>query len=241
MAQNTFERREKKILLDTALFSEIEERILDYFNPDPHNIDGKPYEICNIYFDNDNHDVIRHSVSKPFYKEKLRLRSYGTPTLESNVFFEIKRKMKKIGTKRRAILPLSEVYDFLKSGDVPKDESYINRQVLSEIDYFIKTYDVKPMVYIGYIRNAYLGKDDPSLRLTFDRDIVTRHTDLQLEYGRYGEPLLPDGKLLMELKFSGGTPLWFARMMSDFGLTYEGFSKVGREFKASPKKQIQNV
>ncbi|MBQ8208347.1 MAG: polyphosphate polymerase domain-containing protein [Clostridia bacterium] len=241
MVQNTFERREKKILLDESLLPDIEKRILRYFVPDPHNIDGKPYEICNIYFDNESRDVTRHSVSRPFYKEKLRLRSYGTPDLDSNVFFEIKRKMKKIGTKRRAILPLSGVYDFLENRIIPEDESFINRQVLSEIGYFIETYDVKPMVYIGYMRHAYFDKNDPSLRLTFDRDIVTRHTDLRLEAGRYGERLLPEGKLLMELKFSGGTPLWFARMMSDFGLTYERFSKVGREFTASIQKQIQNV
>lgn len=241
MTQNTFERREKKILLDIALLPEIEKRILDYFSPDPHNTDGKPYEICNIYFDNENRDITRHSVSRPFYKEKLRLRSYGTPTLDSNVFFEIKRKMKKIGTKRRAILPLSDVYEFLESGRISAFEPYINRQVLSEIDYFIKTYDLKPSVYIGYMRNAYFGKEDPSLRLTFDSDIVTRHTDLHLESGRFGAPLLPEGKILMELKFNGATPLWFAAMMSELGLSYVRYSKVGREFTESLQKQLQNV
>lgn len=237
MAQNTFERREKKILLDEALFPEIEERILEYFVPDPHNIDSKPYEICNIYFDNKCRDVTRHSVSKPFFKEKLRLRSYGTPSLSDNVFFEIKRKMKGIGTKRRAVLPLSDVYKFLRDGTLPDTESYMNRQVLNEIDYFIKSQRLEPTVYIGYMRKAYFGKDDPSLRLTFDRDIVTRHTSLQLEDGRFGDALLPSGKILMETKFLGGTPLWFARLMSEYGLTYESFSKVGREFTSSLQTQ----
>lgn len=241
MAQNTFERREKKILLDKSLLPEIKSRILDHFVPDPHNIDGKPYEICNIYFDNDNRDITRHSVSKPFFKEKLRLRSYGTPKLDSNVFFEIKRKMKKIGIKRRAILPLSSVYDFLENRNIPANESFINRQVLTEIDYFIRTFDLEPMIYIGYMRNAYFDKNDPSVRLTFDSEILTRHSDLRLDAGRYGESLLPDDKILMELKFNGATPLWFAKIMSDFGLSYRGFSKVGKEYEASIMKQIQNV
>ena len=243
MAQNTFERREKKILLDTALFPEIEKRILEHFEPDPHNINGEPYEICNIYFDNDNRDITRHSNSKPFFKEKLRLRSYGTPKPDSDVFFEIKRKMKRIGIKRRAILSLSDAYKFLENGIIKADDSYMNRQVLSEIDYFIKTYDLKPMVYIGYRRNAYFDKNDPSLRLTFDRDVVTRHTDLNLESGMYGEELLPEGRILMELKFNGGTPMWFARMMSDFGLSYSPYSKVGKEFISSLQinNQIQKV
>ncbi len=228
--QNTFRRREKKVLIDESIFPEIEKRLSEMFIMDKHNICGDPYEICNIYFDNENRDVTRHSVSKPFFKEKLRLRSYGTPSLTDNVFFEIKRKTAKLGTKRRAILPLSEVYEFLESGNIPDTESYINRQVLSEIKSFTDSYSVRPEVYISYKRVAFYGKDDPTLRLTFDRDILTRHTDLRLEYGSYGDTLLPHGKMLMELKFSEAVPLPFARLMSEFGLSFQPYSKVGKEF-----------
>ncbi len=241
LTQNTFKRREKKFLVDESLLPELEKRIMEHFEPDPHNVGGKPYEICNIYFDNERREITRHSNSKPFYKEKLRLRSYGTPTVSDNVFFEIKRKMNKIGTKRRTVMPLCKIYDFLDSGAIPEDESYINRRVLAEIDYFIKTNEVKPSVYIGYMRNAYFGKDDPSLRLTIDRDILTRHHDLRLDAGRYGEPLLPDGKVLMEIKFHGGVPMWFASLMSEFSLSFTRFSKVGKEFEASLKKENNNV
>ena len=104
--QNTFERREKKVLVDEELFPEIEKKILTHFVADKYNVGGKPYEICNIYFDDEYRSVTRHSVSKPEYKEKLRLRSYGTPTLSEDVFLEIKRKLSGIGTKRRACLSL---------------------------------------------------------------------------------------------------------------------------------------
>ncbi len=241
MTQNTFKRREKKLLVDEKLLPEIIEKLLVHLDPDSHNIDGKPYEICNIYFDNERRDITRHSNSKPFYKEKLRLRSYGMPSPSDNVFFEIKRKMNKIGTKRRAVVPLEKIYEFLESGTIPESEGYINRQVLSEIDYFIKTNDVKPSVYIGYMRNAYFGKDDPTLRLTIDREILTRHHDLRLEDGRHGEALLPEGKVLMEIKFHGGVPMWFASLMSEYSLSFTRFSKVGKEFDASLKKEINKV
>ncbi len=241
MVQNTFKRREKKILVCESLLPEIEKRLLEYFTPDSHNVDGKPYEICNIYFDNERREITRHSNSKPFYKEKLRLRSYGTPSSSDNVFFEIKRKMNKIGTKRRAVMTLDKIYDFLENGTISEDESYINRQVLSEIDYFIKTNDAKPFVYISYLRNAYFGKDDPSLRLTIDREILTRHHDLHLEAGRYGDALLPEGKVLMEIKFHGGVPMWFASIMSEYSLSFTRFSKVGKEFEASLKKETNKV
>jgi hypothetical protein len=37
----------------------------------------------------------------------------------------------------------------------------------------------------------------------------------------------------MEVKFSGAVPLWFARVMSEFGLSFHTFSKVGTDFKLS--------
>lgn len=230
---NTFERREKKMLVDEAAFPVIEKRLSEHFLPDSHNVGGKPYEICNIYFDNDSFDLIRHSVSKPKFKEKLRLRSYGTPSEDSEVFFEIKRKLGQVGTKRRAVLPLCEVSRFICEGKYPDKTSFINTQVLREISYMIDTFGLHPSVYIGYMRNAYFGKEDSSLRLTVDRDILTRRGDLFLEHGRYGKPLLPEGKLLIELKFSDSVPLWFADIMSEFGLVFHGYSKVGREFISS--------
>ena len=50
------------------------------------------YTICNIYLDTDDFYFIEHSLDKPVYKEKLRVRSYGTASDDSKVFFEIKKK-----------------------------------------------------------------------------------------------------------------------------------------------------
>lgn len=239
---NTFERKEKKILVDESVFPELEKKLLEYFAPDPYNIDGRPYEICNIYFDDEFRSVTRHSVSKPKYKEKLRLRSYGTPkSTDTEVFFEIKRKLSGVGTKRRARLALGDVKRYLETGVLPEANTYIDGQVMREIDYFVKTKKLVPTVYIGYMRNAYFDRDDPELRLTVDRDIVTRYDDLLLESGRYGEPLLPDGKLLMEVKFSGATPLRIARLLSEFGLSYMTYSKVGRDFLRETQKNAADT
>ena len=228
---NTFERKEKKIIINKSDFPAITEKIMEYLVPDKHNDGGKPYDICNVYFDNDRGDIIRNSVSKPKYKAKLRLRSYGTPSLDDNVFFEIKSKTNKVGTKRRAIMPLKKVYDFLDTGIIPEDESYINRQVLREISYFMETYDAKPKTYVSYRRYAFYSKDDPELRITFDTDIISRRNDLRLELGDYGEPLLDEDKMIIEIKFTGSIPLWFAHILSDFGLAIGSFSKIGHEFK----------
>lgn len=230
MSLQTFERLEKKLLIDEELLPDFINGISEYMAPDEFNVGGKPYHICNLYFDNDNDDIIRYSVSKPKFKEKLRMRSYGVPNNDSKVFIELKKKLYGVGTKRRAILKFSEAKEYIESGKHPNDLPYLDEQVLREIDYFIETHHVYPKVYISYMRNAYFGKKDKKLRLTIDREILTRRYDVSLDMGRYGENLLPKGKVLIEIKFDGVVPLWLSKLMGELELSFGTFSKYGKEF-----------
>ena len=74
---NTFKRMEKKTTLPTCMVEDLKARIAPYMNDDPFNVDGKPYMICNLYYDDMDDHVIRGSVQLPKYKEKLRLRTAG--------------------------------------------------------------------------------------------------------------------------------------------------------------------
>lgn len=231
MAQNTFCRREKKLLIDASLATVLQQEIAPFVDADKYNVDGKPYTICNLYFDDDADSVIRHSLSKPTFKEKMRLRSYGTPALGDRVFLEIKRKANRVGTKRRVTMTLRDAYAYLENGTYPTGLTALDAQILREMDAYRATHPVAPKVYISYLRNAFFGKDDPSFRITFDQEILTRRTDLALELGRYGTALLPPGKILLEIKFTGAVPLWFARIMSRHGLSFGSYSKYGNEYK----------
>lgn len=241
MAQSTFCRREKKLLIDQELMPVLQRELEAYMTPDKYNVDGQPYAICNLYFDDDADSIIRHSVSKPTFKEKMRLRSYGTPDMDTTVFLEIKRKSCRVGTKRRIKMKLRDAYRYLESGTLPCDLSPLDAQILREIDHYRAMHAVYPKVYISYMRNAYFGKDDPSFRITFDRDILTRREDVALEMGRYGTPLLPEGKVLLEIKFAGAVPLWFARLMSRYGLSFGSYSKYGNEYKQSHPRPIPHL
>ena len=126
----------------------------EHMDMDSHNIDHEPYTISNIYFDTPDDYLIRTSLSKPKYKEKLRLRAYKVPNMDSKVFLEIKKKFKGVVNKRRTKLKLSEAYDFVESGIAPAPQSYINAQVLKEIEYFLKIYDLSPKLYLAYDRIA---------------------------------------------------------------------------------------
>jgi hypothetical protein len=199
--------------------------------PDKHCKDGKNYTIYNIYYDTDNNDVIRHSISKPYYKEKLRLRSYYVPEKDDDmVFLELKKKIGGIVNKRRIEIKLEEAKRFVEYKEKPKATDYINNQVINEIAYYLDTNDIKETIYIGYTRKAFFAKDDKDFRLTFDSKILTRRDDLLLESGYYGDDILGEGQYLMEVKILGAMPIWFVDILSELKIYNTHFSKYGREF-----------
>ena len=207
-------------------------KVMDEFMViDKYNDKKKPYTIANIYYDTNDDYLIRNSLSKPVYKEKLRLRSYGVPDEETKVFLEIKKKYKGIVNKRRTALTLKEAYDFVETGKRPEYKEYMNRQVRHEISYFLKVYDVEPKLYLAYDRVAYFDKNNKELRISFDSNIRTRRYDLALEKGDYGKSLLDKDTYLMEIKTSMAMPLWLTHMLNEFNLSKRSFSKYGAEFK----------
>ena len=64
--------------------------------------------IRNVYFDTDSFRLIRRSLEKPAYKEKLRIRSYQPARPDDPVFVELKKKYQSVVYKRRVVLPEQE-------------------------------------------------------------------------------------------------------------------------------------
>ena len=219
MAQTVFNRYEKKYLMPEEVYLELRRRLDAYMQVDQYG----QHTICNIYYDTPDFELIRKSIQKPVYKEKLRLRSYGIPTLDSTVFLEIKKKYRKIVNKRRIQLKLREAYDYVEKGIRPENDS----QILREIDFFLDRYPLQRGVYLAYDRVALFQRDDPSFRVTFDHNIRSRRTDMGLEKGDKGELLLDEHYYLMESKVLGATPLWFTQILSELNIYPVSFSKYG--------------
>lgn len=231
MAIEVFNRYEHKYMLNQETYLRVLDEIEKHMVPDAHNVGRKPYTIANIYFDTPDDYLIRESLSKPPYKEKLRLRAYGVPQENTKVYLEIKKKYNGIVNKRRTTLRLREAYAFAETGTEPAYKEYMNRQVMREIAYFLKRYDVSPKLYLAYDRIAYFEKDNTDLRISFDSNIRSRRYDLKLENGDYGTPLLAENKYLMEVKTSLAKPIWLAELLTEFGIRRNSFSKYGTEYK----------
>ena len=118
MAIEVFNRYEKKYILDEHTFRRLLERINDYMEPDKYNLNGQFYSICNIYYDTDDNRLIRSSIEKPVYKEKLRMRSYGTPDTSDKVFLEIKKKYNGIVNKRITSIVLEDAYRYIQKSSM---------------------------------------------------------------------------------------------------------------------------
>lgn len=188
------------------------------------------YTLSNIYLDTDDFLLIRRSIEKPLYKEKLRLRTYVTPGPSDNVFLEIKKKYNKLGSKRRVVLPFGELSDYINKGIAP--DGIKDTQIFSEIDFSMKKYNVSPKFFIAYDRSAYKNIEGRDLRITFDSNIRYRTDDLDLSHGTYGTQLIDDpGFVLMEIKAADSMPLWLAEALEEYGIKRISFSKYGNCYK----------
>ena len=223
MAQTVFNRYEKKYLMPEEIYRELRLALRPFMQTDEY---GR-HTICNLYYDTADDLLIRRSIEKPVYKEKLRLRSYGVPAMDSTVFLEIKKKYEKVVNKRRVQLTLQEAYDFAERGIRPGADS----QIIREIDFFLRRYPLQRGLYLAYDRVALFGREDPAFRVTFDENIRSRRRLMGLENGDAGEPLLPEGWHLMETKILGASPLWFTGLLSDLRIYPVSFSKYGNIYK----------
>jgi SPX domain protein involved in polyphosphate accumulation len=236
MAIEVFNRYENKYLLDHEAYFKFYNPLLEHMELDNYNKQHEFYSITNLYYDTVNDALIRNSLAKPKYKEKLRLRAYGIPKHDSKVYLEIKKKVYGLVNKRRTSLQLNEAYDFVATGVKPEFKGYMNQQVIEEIKYFLTLYYLQPKVYLSYDRKALFCKNNRDLRITFDTNIRSRRHDLNLENGTHGEPLLEPGQWLMEVKAEKTIPVWLSRMLSEHQMYRTSFSKYGNEY----KKMLQN-
>lgn len=219
----TFKRREIKYLLDDDEYNSLNERLQARLVEDEH---GRS-TICNIYYDTPDFRIIRKSLEKPVYKEKLRLRSYGTAGAEDKVFVELKKKYNGIVYKRRETLTLAQSDEYLAG----HTKAPCDTQIFREIDWFRDYYEnLKPAMYISYEREAYYSLENPDLRITFDRNIMYRSYNLSLAAGVEGESILEPGQHLMELKASGAIPVWLTKVLDELGIYPASFSKYGRAY-----------
>ena len=228
-----FERSEIKYLVTDFQRAALLSALKDDLDPDPHG-EGT---ICNVYYDTPDFRLIRHSLEKPLYKEKIRVRSYGPAAPEQEVFLELKKKFDGVVYKRRISLPLAEAEAFLAgraelfADDAERARSFTDAQIARELTYFRDSYGtLEPAVHLCYDRSAFYAKDDPNFRITFDRNIRWEAGSMGLSDEPAGAQILAPGQSVMEIKTAGSIPLKIVRLISRLRIPKVSLSKYGRAY-----------
>lgn len=243
MAISTFKRYENKYMITKEQLDELMPILMEHMELDGHCTSDKGYNVYNVYYDTIDNELIRKSTSKPYYKEKLRIRSYVIPKTEDKIFLEMKKKIDGVVNKRRATVTLEEAYNFIDKGIRPNVTKYIDNQVLNEMEQFLKHYKIVPTAFISYSRIALFDKIDKDFRMTFDNEIRVRRTNVRLENGEPGDNILDPNLYIMEVKVISALPLWFVRELSRLKIYRRGFSKYGYEYKNIylPKQRLNKI
>lgn len=229
MNKKVFKRHELKYIISLQQMNTLIEKLGLYMNEDKYF----KSTIRNIYYDTPNFFLIRTSIEKPDYKEKLRIRSYKTVDSDDDVFVELKKKYKKVVYKRREVLPYNAARLFLDKKVLPND-----LQITKEIAYALEYYkDLKPAIFLSYDRLAYIGKEEKDFRITFDRNIMWRDYDIDLTKDVYGNLILPSDSVLMEVKTVMGLPRWLLDFLGENNIYKQSFSKYGNVYKEILNKE----
>lgn len=220
--QMIFQRYEFKYLMDLRQLQAVLNAMAPYMVPDEYSHSS----IRNLYLDTPDYRLIRHSLEKPVYKEKLRVRSYDRAGEQDPVFVELKKKYQSVVYKRRISLPQGQAMTCV-DGIQPWPDSQIGAELAYTMDFY-KT--LRPAVFLSYERDSFRGVEDEEFRVTFDSEIRYRQEELTLNSDTWGTPILPSSQVLMELKVAGGLPLWMAHVLSEQRIFKTSFSKYGAAY-----------
>lgn len=215
-----FERIEKKFWMTKTQFDKLSGRLIENMKRDEFGLST----ICNIYYDTPDFALIRNSIERPLFKEKIRVRSYGIPNESSPVFVEVKKKLNGIGYKRRITVPFCDAKKLMNGIPVYSSQPQIEKEILD----FINRYHPEPQVFLTYKRIALSGKDDPDFRVTIDSDLKYKFYNEHIPLDDNGDYIMDDkSMILMEIKSSCAIPEWLLSEMSKLKIYQAPFSKIG--------------
>ena len=221
-AIQVMKRYELKYLLDRGQTAFLASSIRGHMEPDRYGLTS----IASLYYDTPDFRLIRASLDKPAFKEKIRLRSYGTATESSPVFLELKRKASGIVYKRRAQTTLPEVRRFFDG----ENGLFEDRQISGELEWFRDCYEpLRPACLIICDRLAYY-EPGGDLRLTIDFNPRYRMDAMNLTGSMDGILLRPEGDTILEIKVQGAMPLWLTAILDEGRIYKSSFSKYGEAY-----------
>lgn len=235
VVKTSFERFEYKYWVTEDEAREVVRIAAPHLRPDSHGRPGEGQRNVSLYLDSPDLDFLKAHVDSEPDRFKLRVRTYGDRPMDV-AFFEVKRKVKAVIAKRRAVVPREIVRDLLDGSylAVPPLPRAQDAATLSAFLYKAAVHQVEPQVIISANREAWASIDpEEDVRLTVDREVcwqTAREPDLVWDEGAWRSVPRPvvssaGASAILELKFRGMAPWWMERIVDCLGLRQTGFSK----------------
>ncbi len=230
-ARDVFRRYELKHHVPCSERETIRDIILPHVRHDPHCEDRPEwrYTVRSVYFDTEDLQFYFEKMDSVKVRKKLRVRTYDRPQDDCPAYLEIKRKFGRRGLKERLMLPIGEVDAALNGADVSLlvgDRPFHDRKVMEKFRFNIRIKRLRPVVLVSYEREAYVGRENERLRVTFDSNLRSLvEPDLEDIFGESKLRQFEDRCFVLELKFDDFMPRWMARLITLLNLRARPYSK----------------
>lgn len=224
-------RYEFKYLIEAGTMAKIRDWTRTFCEPDAYGVDGL-YSVNSLYLDTSTWTLAHQTVDGIRNRYKARIRTYGW-TEADPVFLEIKGRVGTSIVKQRALMDRKYVKGML-TGQLPEDGKFVALKASHQDDLVrfrnkVDEADLRPRLWVRYMREAYGSTFGDGARLTFD-------TALEVQVPREDDPYVPDPEdwitvpldgpqIILEMKFNGAFPMWMLRLTKAFQLFRVSCSK----------------
>lgn len=228
-------RFEYKYVVPINLLESIRKEISNFTIPDTFVLKemNNEYVVRSIYFDTPHLSAYFEKIEGVRNRRKLRIRSYNNQEETNNVFLEIKSKIDQRGTKHRAVFNFRDLPELFKTKEIEKyilssSDKEIAIATAQRFLFNLIRSSMKPVVLVTYNREAFQGRFDNSLRITFDKKM--RYLPFPYLKQLYEEETLRDvfsKYFIIEIKFNDGYAQWLQSIINKYNLTRQSISKYG--------------
>lgn len=225
-----FRRFEFKYLISPVEAEKIKSYLALYTVRDPF-VEGTGkdyYEVLSLYYDSPffyYYNEKRDGIKK---RKKIRLRTYrNNGVFSPYVFFEIKRKDDVIVSKDRFMMSVEDYQTLRTNGDLNHLRPAVDTNTQDLIREFLRERAVRairPVLFVVYDREPYVGKFNSNVRITFDSNLRGAENDDVLYSGKNLVDVLGP-MVILELKFNGTLPFYIHNAIKIFNLQRIAYSK----------------
>lgn len=226
-------REELKYVVPESALDDLRQEIAPFMEIDKfgRGFEERGYTIRSIYLDSPDLLFYHEKQNHLQNRKKLRIRGYNELRGDDKVFLEIKRKFSSAIAKDRAIMRYDDLAELFQTADVerfvdPERTSAEAREAARSFFYHVYRLNLRTSNLVVYEREAFMGKFDPTLRITFDRNLrgsLYPTLDELFEEREFGH-VMP-GYFILELKYSTQFPGWLRPALARHGLMQRSASK----------------